>query len=683
MEDYIGIDIGLSNFNFNRLPKFVKIHETQQKSRKESFSEKYKDKYINDTLLIFSKKEKNSKLNELINIIIDFRKKCINQEDKEDNNKVRNILTENYLFFHDVEKSLIEISYLTQKELRDKKIEELYSWYKNIINKNTMLKRIKSKSYQVPKAKYDISEGEQINEDNKDNIDNNNIIEKKELTRNYRLRLSSAKIQNSDLTVNTKNNFSWNFVTRLYIKRKCTNNRNYPRTNSEIISSSFITPKQSKTIKPIFFPKIEKNMQSLENAINNSKLKIIREKRNLEEVNTNLNLFGKSRAKFKENINNKYEMKELIKYYVNENKNKNETDINNSPLLKKYLNKKIKIRRPEVEVNKYNLFNNNNNGGNIDNNIYKKKSNKKIIKVETKLVKNISKKKARIFFGINHTKIIVDNIKNINKENKIINNNKDNIVSFNIKLKVFGNNYKINNLFAKNLEDENSIIKKTSKQLFSSDLLFKEKFLNQNKSFDLVFKKENNYKTDLNNSIENYEEEEDEENLKEKNEEEYDIEKFYKSHEEEQNKRIYFNLSLFHKNNINKINFNKRIKNLNILCKYKYPINLNEKKKLEIYTNYHNNKSDLLSIRKKMYIFNKIDFNQISTKNTNNIFRNSFRYDNIDDDYNNKEEEYNKKNENILNKKLSLSEALFEPKNNRLHSLYYLPRTGSNLLIRK
>ena len=277
----------------------------------------------------------------------------------------------------------------------------------------------------------------------------------------------------------------------------------------------------------------------------------------------------------------------------------------------------------------------------------------------------------------------MDNIKNINKDNKIINDNKDNIITFNIKLKVFGNDYKINNLLAKNLEDENSLIKKTSKQLFSSDLLFKENFFNKN-TFDLLFKKENNYKTDLNNSKENYEEEEEGENLKEKNEEENDIEKFYKSQEDEQNKRINLNLSLFHTNNLNKINLNKRKqKNFNIFHKYKYPINSSEKKKLEIYTNFYHNKSDLLSIRKKMYIFNKVDFNQISAKNSNVIFYNSFRYDNIDDDYKNKEEEKGKKNNNLMDKKLSLSEALLEPKNSKYHSLYYLPTPGSNLLIRK
>lgn len=84
-----------------------------------------------------------------------------------------------------------------------------------------------------------------------------------------------------------------------------------------------------------------------------------------------------------------------------------------------------------------------------------------------------------------------------------------------------------------------------------------------------------------------------------------------------------------------------------------------------------------------MYIFNKVDFNQISAKNSNVIFYNSFRYDNIDDDYKNKEEEKGKKNNNLMDKKLSLSEALLEPKNSKYHSLYYLPTPGSNLLIRK
>ena len=53
------METGLSNFNFNRLPKFVKKNITHiQKTRKESIGDRYKDKYINESLRIFSEKEK-------------------------------------------------------------------------------------------------------------------------------------------------------------------------------------------------------------------------------------------------------------------------------------------------------------------------------------------------------------------------------------------------------------------------------------------------------------------------------------------------------------------------------------------------------------------------------------------------------------------------------------------------
>ena len=67
------------------------------------------------------------------------------------------------------------------------------------------------------------------------------------------VRLASAKEQKSDLIINSKSNPSWNFMTRLHIKKTCANNNSLPRTNSEIFTSSFITP---KPCKKIFFPVI-------------------------------------------------------------------------------------------------------------------------------------------------------------------------------------------------------------------------------------------------------------------------------------------------------------------------------------------------------------------------------------------------------------------------------------------
>ena len=726
----MGMEMGIPNFNFQRLPKnFMNMNANQpRKSKQETFVSKYKDKYINESLLDFSKSEKNSLLEELVNNIIDFRKKCVHK--KENDNKIMDTIISNYLLFHTVEKNLIEISYLSQREHRDNKIEILYKWYKNILNKNNILKRMKSKSYKSNNEKYDFSEekkeneNEEINnikEDNKENIENNEedntnikkeekeeeLIQKKEqekdiipakviknklsesFSRKERLRLASAKEQKSDLIINSKSNPSWNFMTRLHIKKTCANNNSLPRTNSEIFTSSFITP---KPCKKIFFPVIKDKHFKIEEDIMNSKLRQIQEKRNWEDVNIHLNKFGMIRAKFKENVNNKYEMKELIKMYVNENKN--ETEINNSKLLKKYLKKKIKIK---------NVYNKSlsSNSTNFNKTLDKNK--------ETSLIKNININKGtnikneRVFYGINHIKIILDKIKNINQDNKkIIDNENNNIQTFDIKMKICGNIIKMSNLLSKSTGDKSFTIKETSNEIISSDLLFKEKMINKNKSFEVI-KKEDIYKTDLNNSLEsnNLEEEEEEkeqeeeENKKEeKKEDEYNFDENYYynlEQEEEKKKHVNYNLSLFHLNNYKKIPINrKKNRNANVFKKFRFkPLNLNEKKKLDIYNNFIHNKSDFLSIRKNMEIINKFDYKQINDKNSNIFFHHSCRYDNIDEDdkikdNNIEEEETNKKNENKLQKRFCLSKALFEPKsNNNFNSMYYFPRPGSKLLIRK
>ena len=737
MNDFMGMEMGIPNFNFQRLPKnFLNMNANQpRKSKPEAFLSKYKDKYINESLLDFSKSEKNSLLEELVNNIIDFRKKCIHK--KENDNKILDTIISNYLLFHNVEKNLIEISYISQREHRDKKIEILYKWYQNILNKNKILKRMKSKSYKSVNEKYDFNEDKKENEneeikenkeDNKENIENNEEVkinkkeeiikeeqeeelpQKKEeekkgiipteivknklsesFSRKERLRLSSAKEQKSDIILNTKSNPSWNFMTRLHIKKNCANNNSLPRTNSEIFYSSFIT---HKPCKKIFFPVIKEKHFRVEEDIMNSKLRQIQEKRNWEEVNIHLSKFGMIRAKFKENVNNKYEMKELIKMYVNENKNKNETEINNSKLLKKYLKKKIKIK---------NVYNKSlsNKSINFNNTLDKNKETLLIKNENLNINKGTNIKNERVFYGINHIKIILDKIKNINQDDKkIIDNENNNIQTFDIKMKISGNIIKISNLFSKSTGDKSTTIKDTSNEIISSDLLFKEKMINKNKSFDII-KKEDIYKTDLNNSLENNnpeeeEKEEQEEEIKkeEKKEDEYNYdENFYYNleQEEEKKKHIDYNLSLFHLNNYKKIPLNrKKNRNANFFRKFRFkPLNLNEKKKLDIYNNFIHNKSDFLSIRKNMEIINKFDYKQINDKNSNIFFHHSCRYDNIDEDDKIKdnivdEEDMNKKNENKLQKRFCLSKAFFEPKSNvNFNSMYYLPRPGSKLLIRK
>ena len=545
MNGFMGMEMSNINFNFQKVPKqFMKINNNQQRKSREETSIKYKVKFINESLIAFSKEENNKILDELVNSIINFRKKCINQEEK--NIKIKNTIINNYLLFHNVEKNLIEISYLTNKEHRQEKIKNLYEWYQSLLNKNKILKRIKSKSFKSINEKYDL---------------NNSSKLPQSFSRNKCFRLASAKIQKSDEVINSKNNLSWNFMTHFHTKEKC---------------ASFKTPKPCQRI---FFPVIKEKHFHLEKDILDNKIKMLREKRHLEEINIHLNKFGMNRAKYKENINNKYEMKELIRLYVNENKN--DTDINNSKLLKKYLNKKIKIKNINVIKN---------NAG----------------------YKSI-KGKERIFYGINHTKIFLHKIKNINKDTQKIIDNASDMYTMNIKMKISGKDIKLSNILSTSVGDKS---------------LFKEKLKNKNISNDLI-KIDSSYKTDLNVQLENNHLE-----------------------EEEKRKKIKFNLSLFHTNNINKIHLYKnKYKPKNIFRKVKsISLNLNEKKKFEMYNNYNHNKSDFLSIRKSMEILNKIDYNQILTKNEN--------------------------------KKLNLSKALLTPKNNNSFSLYYFPRPESKLLAK-
>ena len=170
------------NFPIKRLSKFRNLNLFQEfKDREEDNLAKYKDKYINDNLLDFSKKEKNNFLSELIDNIINFKKKYLNQE-KIDNKTRANIIS-NYQLFHDMEKCLIEISYLSDRNYRNNKIASLYRWYQNILYKNKITKRIKSKSYQNENEKIDFKDKNEkdVKEfENKEKNQNINIVKKEE-----------------------------------------------------------------------------------------------------------------------------------------------------------------------------------------------------------------------------------------------------------------------------------------------------------------------------------------------------------------------------------------------------------------------------------------------------------------------------------------------------------------------
>ena len=443
---------GIPNLNF-RLPKnFININ-IPQKVQKDDFMSKYKDTYINDSLIDFSKSQKNIYLDELIKNIIDFRKKCIHQDTK--NFSIINSISKNYLLFHNIEKNLIEISYLSKRENRDEKIEILYKWYKNILNRNKILKKIKSKSFKYKNEKYSFNENaSEVNNINKnkscDNIINeeNEKNEKMKISkREIRLKLSSAKIQKSDMENKTKKDISWNFMTHINSTKNCANNKSLIQT-----TSSFLVPLNQKiklNLKPeksLLFPtipnkfsyttknKCDKDLIKIEQKIMDSKIKMLTEKRGWEELKEKVDAFGKKRSKFKENLNYKYEMKEMIEVYVNKYMN-NSTDINNSKLIKKYVKNKIKINK------------------------------------DNKIKNNILIKSPRIFVGLNNNgKVIIDKVKNLDKNTNMLYNNNDKLIKYEIKLKISGNNVKIGNLLSKSTDNKIDIMKNIQNDFYSSTL---------------------------------------------------------------------------------------------------------------------------------------------------------------------------------------------------------------------
>ena len=82
----------------------------------------------------------------------------------------------------------------------------------------------------------------------------------------------------------------------------------------------------------------------IENNIKNSKLKLPSEKRGKEEIKEHLDKYGIMRAKYKEEMNNKYELRSVINMYVNSNEF-------TSPLLEKYKLKKSSLRKGKSVFN--------------------------------------------------------------------------------------------------------------------------------------------------------------------------------------------------------------------------------------------------------------------------------------------------------------------------------------------
>ena len=353
-------------------------------------------KYISQLLFSFNITEQNPDLDIMISELANYRKQA-HQNKEKNKGKAEGPSSKNSLF-HFLEKNLLEISYISNREKRQERIKKLYEWFKNKRKYEEDIRTITMKTY---KEKGEIDEQEALlmkKKDNKEKIidesthRNLELINKKMLNEYERKRLrgpswSISKLSSSqslplsilgkDSMMQTLSMFSGNefqacdFST-LYSSTNGTNSftkKNYDleiplfidKPEGGTLEKDYISPlfqEQNSFLPPInretkysysfLRPTYNFNAVYIENKIIESKQKSLALKRAQEEIKKKVKEFGLNRARYKQNLNNKYELKDIITMYANRNKL-------SSPLLRKYI-----IKDKELDnKNNSDIINNN------------------------------------------------------------------------------------------------------------------------------------------------------------------------------------------------------------------------------------------------------------------------------------------------------------------------------------
>ena len=719
---------------------------------------KEESKYIAKILLNFNIYEKNKKLEEMLSDLELFRKEFKENQEKNPLNietDINSTNTTKALIYNALEKNLIEISYITNKEIRSNRINTLYLWYKKRNQISDDLKKINAKTYkEIDEIDEEfIKNEEQLeNEQNKKpnkkkllkklNPRNEELINKKMLEDYQRKNLSKSIMENKikytrnenisekstesgkmakTISVMPSQDFWKGDFSTFYSYKNGTNLATLRRNNKIGNQDNFMEQVKGGNHENNFFPTFNKkglyfpplsketkfsysyqrpeynyNNLVIENNIKENKLKVLSEKRSQEELKEQLDKFGMKRAKYKEDMNNKYELKSVINMYVNSHEF-------NSPLLEKYKikdnsqkNKKIiylsnlhqTMNKPltnfTIGVSSIKSDKNKNLKENIENNKdiedFEKMLDENKIDIipshgneeENRNIESSKKNKKlghsasqkifpnkKLFRGM-IDKINLDEIKNIDKNTKnILDENKLNKIKIKIKLpkeKIQSHFIKV---FQKNPEKITSdVINKIS----SNDSLFKERKTFENLC-NINFSTKNQDKSFFDNK-----------SL-------YSISK-----DEEESSYHNFCLSMYDPGNLSKIDEN----NANINKYYGYNnINKNNIKDSKIKFNklhrtFHLFKDNLLNLRRTMSEWKNDEYMNLLDEIKKNNNKKGAKERNRDKNLREnifKNNSYGIKNIRIK-KQNSLLNAMISPKDEFRYSQYFLPRTGSMLLSR-
>ena len=386
-------------------------HEENQKKRN-------RPRYVNQIVLNLSEKEKNKRFDELISdleIFKQFYRQNLEKIKLESERNYSSLYNTKLLIYNVLEKNMVEISCLSNKDVRINRINNLYNWYKEKMKINEDLRRINQKSYKdvnevIDEDLNDLENQKEQNDNNKligkdfeiDPHRNEEIIDKK-IVNDYQRKVLSKnleerfhKIQNNENDetnneINIKDDgelaktllslknqefsgggtystfYSYKFGTNAtsFGKFRQTDNDfpNFRETAKGGRQENSFFPSYNKATKTYYPPIVsetkfsysynrpEYNFENmtLENKIIKSKMKILAEKRAQEEIKSQIELMGKTRAKYIEQVNNKYEIRNVVDMYSKLN------DFS-SPLLQKYKLRESKSMS-DIKDNNKNIFN--------------------------------------------------------------------------------------------------------------------------------------------------------------------------------------------------------------------------------------------------------------------------------------------------------------------------------------
>jgi len=255
----------------------------------------------------------NKKLDYLIDRLSEYKKDKQSQIIENHNKNINisslkkrdiNVESFKHIVFSTVDKVISEILYMEKEEIRKNKIDYLYNWFNKNYNNYFKISYMNERTKNLPSEKLTELE---INQDNQDflkyfhisyleGVENNgyehrnesNFITKpnklyKEYERKNVFILDEKKLENYD---NNKKIF-------------------YKRKNLKEVKGSYSYNRPPYGFQILFN----------EQKINEEKNKLLQEKRSQEEMISMMKNFGRNRAMYKMNINNKYEMRNMIKMY--------------------------------------------------------------------------------------------------------------------------------------------------------------------------------------------------------------------------------------------------------------------------------------------------------------------------------------------------------------------------------